>query len=815
MSAEVRMLLTNLRQALLRLLHAPLFTIIAVLTLTLGIGANTAIFSVIQGVLLHPAGVADPVSLVSFHARYTQLNLPSIGVSAPDQADAASLSSLASSSAMYQEQSFNAQQDGRTLHLLAAQITWPWFRTFGAEPILGRTFQPDDDQKGAARVVVVSYSAWQRLFGGQHDAVGKSLVLDGQPYRVIGVMRSDFDWPRSRDVWVPLGLPPTAYAADQRYNEFYSSVVRLRPGVSVAQFNAAIDQKHREQIRREGSGSFGQSAGWSMFAEPWTNDAAGDLRKPLIALFAVVAGVLLIACLNVAGLFLARASARSRELALRIALGASRSHIASLFISEVLLLAGIATILGIFSGPLLGRLILRAIPHDLAAGFSVHTDFRLVLAAAAIGLLSAVCAGMAPVWNVLRQRRTLRLAEGVRTTTGASGKQRLRAILVASEMAIAFLLVAGTGMFLSSLLRLQQVDPGFHPAGVMTGSVTLTAAQYRDNDTRRVVFVDDVLNRLRREPGVKDAGAVFPLPFGTTVKPSGSFSIENLPTLPNEPGPHADKRWATPGFLAAMQIPLLRGRFFTSSDTATTQRVAVIDDVLANAYWPHQDPIGQRLRFGSREQWAEIVGIVAHTRRDSLEVDENKGVVYTAFAQQPVEGATFIARSSGSAESLRTAMTDAVHAADGAEALYDVTPLSALVDASLAPRHLLVWMLSLFGGLALFLAAIGIYGLLSFLATQRTVEVGVRMALGANRVDIAYLIARRILPLLASGLGVGLILVVIAQRTLTHFFAAMSGGSISSIAGAAIVLLLAAMVAALLPALRAARLQPSVALRNE
>jgi hypothetical protein len=264
-----------------------------------------------------------------------------------------------------------------------------------------------------------------------------------------------------------------------------------------------------------------------------------------------------------------------------------------------------------------------------------------------------------------------------------------------------------------------------------------------------------------------------------------------------------------------MQIPLLHGRWFASSDTAATQHVAVIDDVLARAYWPHQDPIGKRIRFGSRDPWTEIIGIVAHTRRDSLEVDENKGVIYKAFAQQPVEGVTFVARSFGDAESLRTAMTDAVHGADGGEALYDVTPLSALVDASLAPRHLLVWLLSLFGGLALFLAAIGIYGLLSFLATQRTVEVGVRMALGANRVDIAYLIARRILPLLGAGLGVGVVLVVIAQRTLTHFFAAMSGGSFSSIAGAAVILLFAAMVAALLPALRAARLQPSVALRNE
>ena len=249
------MFLANTRQALLRLLHTPGFSLIAILTLTLGIGANTAIFSIIQGVLLHPAGVEDPGSLVSFHTRYTGLNLPSIGVSAPDLADAASLSSLVSSSAMGDEWSFNAQQGGHTLHLLAAHVTWPWFRTFGAKPILGRTFQPEDDQKGASRVAVLSYGAWQRLFGGQHDAIGRPLVLDGQSYRIIGVMRSDFDWPRGRDVWVPLGLAPTAFAAGERYNEYYNSVVRLRPGVTVAQFNAALDQKRREQIQREGAGA--------------------------------------------------------------------------------------------------------------------------------------------------------------------------------------------------------------------------------------------------------------------------------------------------------------------------------------------------------------------------------------------------------------------------------------------------------------------------------------------------------------------------------------------------------------------------------
>src|SRR6201989_180041 len=251
------MLLANVRQALRRLLHAPLFTIIAVLTLALGIGANTAIFSVVQGVLLHPAGVADPASLISFHARYTQLNLPSIGVSAPDQADAASLSSLVSSAAMADEQSFNAQQDGHTLHLLAAEVTWPWFHTFGAQPILGRTFQPEDDQKGANRTVILSYNAWQRLFGGQHDAIGKSLVLDGQPYRVIGVMRSDFDCPRGRDVWVPLGLPPTASAGGEPTPSFSRRGGPRRPKIPPAHSTPHTPKKKREHSPREAPGRSG------------------------------------------------------------------------------------------------------------------------------------------------------------------------------------------------------------------------------------------------------------------------------------------------------------------------------------------------------------------------------------------------------------------------------------------------------------------------------------------------------------------------------------------------------------------------------
>jgi predicted permease len=807
----------DLRYALRQLKRTPTFAVVTVLTLALGVGLNTAIFGVIEAVLLHPAGVTNPASVASFHTRYTKLNLPSIGVSVPDFADAQSLKSIVESAAMSEDGSFNSIVNGRTQHLLAGKVTWQWFQVFGARPILGRTFVAEEDQKAANHVVVLSYAAWQQLFGGQHDAIGKTLLLDGQGYQVIGVMRSDFDWPRRKSLWVPLGLEPDAYNAHNRFNENYDSVVRLKPGVQVAQLNAALEQKRLEEIRREGTGSFGESAGWSLFAQPLTQDASGDLRKPLLALFAVVAMILLIACANISGLMLARASGRMREMAIRTALGASVAQLTRQLVVETVLLAGIATVIGAVSGPLLGKVLLSAIPHDLAAGFSVHADPRLVLAAAGFGLLAAFLAGLAPVWMIARTHRSLRLAEYGRSTTGGTARQRLRGVLVSSEVALAFLLVAGTGMFLSSLRQLQDVDPGFRSEGVLTGHVSLSAASYRDNDAKKANFIESVTARMSQQPGVVASAAVYPLPFGNMRNSSASFSIADRPSAPNDPGPHSDRRWATAGYLSVMQIPLLRGRWFTEGDRANTQPVAVIDDVLARAYWPDRDPVGQHVRQGSESKspWIEVVGVVGHVRRDSLEVDENKGVMYEPFAQSPVDEAAFVVRTKIDAEAMRGPLTEAVRAVDPSEAIYDVRTLAGLVSESLATRQLMVWLLTLFGGVALLLATIGIYGLLSFTAAQRTAEIGVRMALGARRGQIVGMMLREFLWLIGAGLAVGLGFALAAQQVLAHAFAAMQGGVFSSIAVAAISLLVAGVVAALVPARRAANVDPVIALRAE
>lgn len=688
---------------------------------------------------------------------------------------------------------------------------------FGAQPILGRTFTQEEDQKDANHVVVLSYGAWQRLFGGQHDAIGKTLLLDGQGYQVIGVMRSDFDWPRNEDMWVPLGLAPDAYKADNRFNENYDSVVRLKPGVQVAQLNAALEQKRMEEIRREGTGSFALSSEWSMFAQPFTEDASGSLRKPLLALFAVVVAILLIACANISGLMLARTSARMREMAIRTALGATAAQLTVQLMVETLLLAGTATLIGVFAGPLLGKLLLLAIPHDLAAGFSVHTNPGLVAMAAAVGLLAALLSGVAPVLLITRMHRSLRLAEYGRNATPGAARQRLRGILVSSEVALAFLLVAGTGMFLSSLRQLQTVDPGFRSDGVLTGYVSLSGTNYRDNDAKKANFIESVTARMSQQPGVVASAAVYPLPFGNIGNPSASFMIEGRPNVANDPGPHSDKRWATPGYLAAMQIPLLRGRWFTEDDRANTQRVAVIDDMLARQYWPNQDPIGKHVRtsMDSTAPWVEIVGVIGHVRKDSLEVDENKGVLYEPFAQDPVGEVAFVVKTKIDPEAMTGALTEAVRAADPSEAIYGVRALDSLVSQSLATRQLMVWLLTMFGGMALLLAAIGIYGLLSFSASQRTAEIGVRMALGAQRWQIVSLVLRDFLGLIGVGLLVGLVLATAAQRVLTHAFAAMNAGVLSSFVVAAMCLMFAGVLAAAIPARRSANVDPVVALRNE
>jgi predicted permease len=809
------MTLHDLRHAIRQLVRMPGFTLTAILTLALGIGANTAIFSVVNAVLRHPAGVDHPERLLVMKTRYAQLGLDFPGLSVPDYADAMSLKDQVEAGALEQDTSFNTSHDGRVEHVSAALVGSQWFQVFGARPILGRTFTAGEDQPNAGPVAVISYGLWQRVFGGSRDAIGQTLLLDQKPYRVIGVMRSDFDWPRRKEVWAPIALGPAAFTAHERFHEASVAFLRLRPGASLAQVNAGLAAKSREETRREGANAFAASANWSMYATPFTQFAAGPLRKPLYVLFGVVAMVLLIAAANVAGLFLARSSARTREFAIRTALGANASAILRQLLTETMLLAGTATVIGIGTGPLFGRLLLWLIPHSLGEGFEVHLDPMVLAFTAGAGLLTSLIAGIGPALKLVRQHQSLNLHEGGRSTTASAEKQRLRSVFVIGEVALAFLLLTGTGLFLTSLRQLQHVDPGFNPRGVLSAPVYYSGQDFKQSQQRQVNFIDGVVSTLSSQPGVTAAAAIDPLPFDPNGGGSDSFTIVGRPTGPNDPGPHSQLSFATPDYLKVMQISLVSGRWISAEDRADTEPVVVIDTRLAKKYWPGQNPIGQHFDGDSKTRPFVVVGVVETIRSSSLEEDTSDGMRYFPMAQHSGVSANFVIRTSGDPGAYASAMQHAIQSADSAQTSHDIQPLDTMVSDSLAGRRLIVDMLAAFAGLALLLAVVGIYGLISYVTTQRTNEVGIRMALGAQRIDVVRLILSNALSWVAIGLGIGIGLSLFANTLLRQSFAAFGSGIAVSLGASAVALLAVGMIAGFLPARRAASIEPVQALRNE
>ncbi len=809
------MFFRNLRHAVRQFLHVPGFTLTAILTLALGIGANTAIFSVVNAVLRHPSGVDHAERIVIQNTRYRTLGMDFPGLSVPDYADVAGLHNLVEAAAIQQGASFNTEHDGRVEHITAANVSAQWFQVFGAHPILGRTFTAQEDQPNAGPVAVISYKLWQRDFGGRRDVLGQDILLDQKPYKILGVMRSDFDWPRGEQLWIPIALPPQEFNLDNRFNERYAALVRLRPGVSVAQLSAGLEQKSRDEIRREGKGAFGERSGWSMYASPLTEFAAGPLRKPLYVLFGVVICVLLIASANVAGLFLARASSRGREFAIRTALGAGAGAILRQTLTETLLLAGVASILGIAAGPLFGKLLFWLIPNSLAEGYTVHLDPALLAFTAAAGLLTALVAGIGPALRLVRQHQSFRLHDGCRSATASAEKQRLRSAFVIGEVALAFVLLTGTGLFLASLRQLQHVDPGFNPNGVLTGQVFYSGKDFKESQPRQSTFVDSVVNNLAAQPGVSAAAAVAPMPFSPNSGGSCSFAIVGRPLGPNDPGPHSQLSFATPDYLKVMQIPLVAGRWFTPADRIGSEQVAIIDTRLAKRYWPNQSPIGQHISFGCGNKPSLIVGVVGIVRLNSLEEDASDGMRYYPFAQTGSSMASLVVRGSADRGSLGSAMQRAVTSADDAQTASDIVPLEDLVSGSLAGRRLIVDMLAAFAALALVLAVVGIYGLISYLTAQRTNEVGIRMALGAQRFDVIRLVMSDALIWVAIGLGIGVVMSFAADKLLRHSFAGFGSGVFASLTLAVVALVVVGALAALLPAGRAATIDPVKALRSE
>ena len=810
----------DVRYAMRRLRKAQGFTVVAVLTLALGIGANSAIFSAINALLLNPISPFDADRIVAIRVNYEKLNIRSITVSPTVFADIRDSKEIFAAAGMGTGGDFNYNASDLPEHLFGQRVTWQWFDVFGAKPILGRLFTPEEDQPNANRVVILEYRTWQRLFGADRSIIEKTIQLNQQPYKVVGVMGPEF--PRvtgpallssDLNLWTPLGLPAPAYGPRNRFNESYQALARLRPGVSFQQASAFVRVLTDRVLQDPTVGAYAKTNGWSVTAKPYVEFVAGDLQTPMFVLMGAVGFVLLIACSNIAGLKLARASGQSRELAVRIALGANRWRLVRQTIAESALLTVGGSVLGIMLAYGGIRILLALAPTPIADGLNIRVDTTVMAFTALVGVAAGILFGIAPAWQITRADRLESLKEGGRGGTASRSQIRLRSALVVLEVAIALVLLVGSGLFLRSLIRLQEVDTGFESDGVMTGIVTLPLSQYREPE-KQIGFYRAAVERLEHLPGVTSAAAAIPIPF--LGDSGGSFNIEGTNLAPGEPVPHGSIRWVTPGYFSSLQIPLKRGRTFSEQDTTISQPVVVIDENLAQQYWPNKDPIGQRLRRTmTNAPWLTIIGVVGHVRHSELAADSGKGVYYIPIFQQPPPTAALVVKTTLEPTQLSNSIREAVRSIDPAQAVFELKTMNERVLATLGSRRFAVNLLTLFASIAVLMAALGLYGVISYTVTHRTHEIGIRMALGAYRSEVLVLVIKQGMRIALAGIVVGVVAAFLLARVLSNQLYQISSIDPMTFGLTALMLLFVALLASFIPARRATRVDPYEACRYE
>jgi predicted permease len=800
------------------------FAATAVATLAICIAANTAIFSVIHAVIMKPLPLPEPDRLLILYNSYPNVGVKRASNGVPDFYDRRRAVTALEDVALYNNEGLNVGDGDSVQRLEAMGVTPSLFRLLRAKPILGRTFTEEEGEIGNHRKVMLSYSLWQELYGGDRSVIGRDLRIYGNLHTIVGIMPEDFLFldPEVR-LWRPLAFRP------QQKQEYHSNswemIGRLKPGATRQQAQAQVDALNRANLEVVPQlKPLLVNAGFHTEVHRLQDEVVRDIKGTLYLLWGGVLFVLLIGAVNIANLVLARSSVRLREMATRFALGAGRSRVARQMVTESLVL----TICSALSGLLLGwwgmRIFSALRLNEIPRGSEIAMDSAVVVYILALAVVVGTGIGLIPVVHVLRADLNLLFRSEGRTGTSGRGAKFLRNALVVTQIAFALILLVGAGLLLASFRQVLAVKPGFAAENVLTGSVALPSVQYAGDQELRA-FVDRALEKIRALPGVMTAGATDSIPFGHHSSDS-LIMAEGYPMKPGESVVSPNQIVVTPGYFEAMRVPLIEGRLFDSRDSAESPRVIIVDQRLARKFWPGSSPIGRRMwrpsgpedliQPSANTRWYTVVGVVGSVKlRALVDPDERVGAYFFPYQQDPRSSPTFTLRTSGEPSTVISALRKAIVQVDAGLPLYDVRTMQERIDESLIARKSPMVLAMGFGLVALFLAGVGIYGVLAYTVAQRTREIGIRMALGSTTERIFRLVVREGFVLLGSGFALGIAGTIALAKYLESLLFGVRPADPYVLAAVAGVLALAAFVACVLPAQRAARVDPVVALRQE
>jgi predicted permease len=823
----VRAFVTDFRHAFRSFGHAPGFAVAAVLSLAIGVGVNTSIYSVASALLLRPLPYADAEQLVILWNRSPGLGITEDWFSTAQYFDIKNAATTFEHVAIAIGGNYNLTADGGEPERIGTvRVSSNLLSMLGVQPTLGRLITADEDLAGAPGVALLNYTTWVRRYGSDAAVVGRRIELNGQPYVIVGVLPPAFSLPRevlptlggAEDAEIVVSLPLSAEAATIRTAEDYNILAKLRPGVTAAQAQAELDAL-TARLRRDHPEVYPPNGGLTFGVVPLQEQVVGDVRWPLIVLMGAVVCVLLIACANVANLSLSRAVARQKEIAVRAALGASRRRIVRQLLVESVLLAlaggALALALAAMSVSWIRRLGASSVPR--IGEIAISGD--VLLFTLAIATASGVLFGLVPAWRLARVDPQTHLKDAGRgSATGDSlwaGGSNLRRLLVVSELALSVVLLIAAGLLIRSFARLQDVPPGFNPAQVLTLELTMTGRKYNDA-TAVLQAYRQLWERLSAIPGVRSVGGVTSLPLSQMFA-WGPITVEGRTPPAGEEFINADMRMVVGDYFRAMEIPLVQGRLFSEHDTRDAPRVTIVDERMANELWPGQDPLGKRVRTGgltSTTPWITVVGVAGRVKQYTLDSD-SRIAMYLPHTQYPTRAMNLVLKSETAPEQLTASVRQMLAAFDSDLPMYNVRTMSDRVGESLARRRFAMQLLALFAAVALTLATIGIYGVMSYLVSQGTRELGIRLALGATPAAILWLIGRQTALLAAAGVACGLAGALVVTGFMQSLLFEVAPRDPATFAAIAAFLGVVALGAGLVPAGRAARIDPLVSLRSE